>query len=110
MREGTPWFGLRAQIMLAVSLVFLLSSWLLGFATVQIMRHNALQEQMHTEQLIEAALAAEWGGLAGADPAALSGACRSLRARLPGIGLRLARPDGSVFLCGHDVRDGDHER
>ena len=52
MRPRTPWFGLRAQIMLAVSLVFLLSSWLLGFATVQIMRHNALQEQKHMRLVV----------------------------------------------------------
>lgn len=96
MRERTPWFGLRAQIMLAVSLVFLLSSWLLGFATVQIMRHNAAQERKHTEQLIEAALAA-------AGPAALSGACSSLREHLPGIALRLTRPDGSVMVCGQHI-------
>jgi two-component system, NtrC family, sensor kinase len=100
MRERTPWFGLRAQIILAVSLVFLLSSWLLGFATVQITKHNAAQQQARSERLLEGALATEWAALEAAPPAALSGACAALRARVPGIALSLARADGSVFTCG----------
>lgn len=104
MAERTPWFGLRAQIMLAVSLVFLLSSWLLGFATVQITKHNAAQEQARTQQLLEGALAAEWGALEHAGPAALSGACSALMERVPGIGLALLREDGRVFACGVPIR------
>ncbi|HET8936566.1 MAG TPA: ATP-binding protein [Polyangiales bacterium] len=100
MRERTPWFGLRAQIMLAVSLVFLLSSWLVGFATVQITKHNAAQEHARSQQLLQGALAAEWATLESAEPAAVSGACTALRARVPGIGLALLRKDGSVFACG----------
>ena len=100
MRERTPWIGLRAQIMLAVSLVFLLSSWLLGFATVQITGHNAAQEHARTQRMLEGALASEWGALEAAPVAALSGACTSLLARVPGIGLALTRADGSTFSCG----------
>jgi C4-dicarboxylate-specific signal transduction histidine kinase len=91
---------LRAQIMLAVSLVFLLSSWLLGFAMVQLTQHNAAQAQARTQQLLQGALAAEWGALEQATPAALSGACSALHERVPGIGLSLVRRDGSVFACG----------
>ena len=100
MRERTPWIGLRAQIMLAVSLVFLLSSWLLGFATVQITKHNAAQEHARMQRTLEGALAAEWGALEHAPAAALSGACATLIERVPGIGLSLARSDGSTFRCG----------
>jgi len=100
MRERTPWIGLRAQIMLAVSLVFLLSSWLLGFATVQITKHNAAQEHARTQRTLEGALAGEWSALEAAAPAALSGACSDLIGRVPGIGLALVRADGSTFRCG----------
>lgn len=100
MRERTPWIGLRAQIMLAVSLVFLLSSWLLGFATVQITKHNAAQEHARTQRMLEGALAAEWAALETAPVAALSGACAALLERVPGIGLSLTRADGSTFSCG----------
>jgi two-component system, NtrC family, sensor kinase len=103
-RLPLPWIGLRAQIMLAVSLVFLLSSWLLGFATVQITQHNAAQEQVRAQHLLQGALAAEWLQLAASGPAAVSSACSALRERVPGIGLALTRADGSVLLCGAEVR------
>lgn len=103
MRERTPWIGLRAQIMLAVSLVFLLSLWLLGFATVQITRRSAAQEQARTEALLAEALAANWGALTDAPESALRKACTALTARSPGIGLRLQGADGTEFRCGADV-------
>lgn len=110
MRERTPWIGLRAQIMLAVSLVFLLSSWLLGFATVQITKHNAAQEHARRERMLEGALAAEWGALEHAPIAALSGACSALLARVPGIALSLTRSDGSTFRCGAVLHGSSQRR
>lgn len=110
MRERTPWIGLRAQIMLAVSLVFLLSSWLLGFATVQITQHNAAQERVRTQRMLEAALSAEWAALERAPVEALSGACSALTERVPGIGLVLVRTDGSTFRCGAAVQSSGELR
>jgi len=97
-RTHAPWLGLRAQIVFALGLVFLLSFWLMGFATVQITGHSARAEQARVEQLLERALAQEWSGVGeGAQAAA---ACTALRARLPGVRIRVTRPGAAVFECG----------
>ena len=106
MGVRTPWFGLRAQIVLAVGLLFLLSLWLLGFATVQIARRNAGSEHAGREQLLARALAPSWQQLAAAGPAAVSGACTELRARVAGVALELQLRDGTRLRCGATLATG----
>jgi signal transduction histidine kinase len=95
-RMHAPWLGLRAQIVLALGLVFLLSFWLLGFATVQITGQGARAERARFERLLERALAQEWSGVGDLPKSA----CEALRARLPGVRVRLTRPGAALFSCG----------
>jgi two-component system NtrC family sensor kinase len=92
--------GLRAQIVLALSLVFLLSFWLLGFATLQITRRNALVERARAERLVGHALGVQLSAADARSDVALGALCRSLGERTPLRGLLLLRADGTRFECG----------
>jgi C4-dicarboxylate-specific signal transduction histidine kinase len=96
----SPRLGLRAQIVLALSLVFLLSFWLLGFATLQITRRNAVVERARAEQLLGRALGAQLTAADARSDVALAALCRSLEARVQLTGLLLLRADGTRFACG----------
>jgi two-component system, NtrC family, sensor kinase len=100
----SPWLGLRAQIVLSLSLVFLLSFWLLGFATVQITRRSAAVEQAAAERLVARTLAAQWTGQPVPSDAVLRRACDALREQIALTGLRVQRADGTRFECGESRR------
>ena len=91
----SPRLGLRAQIVLALSLVFLLSFWLLGFATLQITRRNAVVERARAERLVGHALGVQLSAADARSDTALSGLCRSLAERTALSGLLLVRADGT---------------
>lgn len=95
MAARTPWLGLRAQIVISLSLIFLLSFWLLGFATVQITRQSARADRLRTQQLLERTLAVEWPALRAA-----GNVCERLRERLGPIGVRVVQPGGAHSDCG----------
>jgi C4-dicarboxylate-specific signal transduction histidine kinase len=97
--------GLRAQIILALSLVFLSSFWLLGFATLQITRRNAEVERARAESLLARALIAPLSAADARRDAALAGLCSSLQEQAALTSLSVRRPDGSRFECG-DTRGG----
>jgi two-component system NtrC family sensor kinase len=101
MSRGAPWLGLRAQIVLSLCLVFLLSFWLLGFATVQITRRSAVLDRSAAERLLERTLAVEWDAPAARSDEALVRACGALRTTVGLTGLVFARADGTRFVCGH---------
>jgi two-component system NtrC family sensor kinase len=100
----TPWLGLRAQIVLSLCLVFLLSFWLLGFATVQITRRSAAVEQAAAERLVARTLAAEWGEQPELGDTTLRRACDALHERVGMTGMRVLRTDGTRFECGQTQR------
>lgn len=93
MAARVPFFGLRAQIVMSLCLMFLLSCWLLGFAGVQITRRNAGAERSRTEQLLARSLAAQW-------PSAGSAAEAGLCARLDAFALRVEGARGVRLRCG----------
>ncbi|HEX4354232.1 MAG TPA: histidine kinase dimerization/phospho-acceptor domain-containing protein, partial [Polyangiales bacterium] len=93
-------FGLRAQIVLSLSLVFLLSFWLIGFAILQITRHNALAERTREEQLLARALGSQLTAATIQSDDALAAVCASLRGQVGTFGLHLVRPNHSQFSCG----------
>ena len=99
MAARVPFFGLRAQIVMSLCLMFLLSCWLLGFAGVQITRRNAGAERARTEQLLARSLAAQW-------PSAGSDAERALCARLDAFALRVYGPRGVRLRCGSSGSSG----
>jgi C4-dicarboxylate-specific signal transduction histidine kinase len=113
----SPRLGLRAQIVLALSLVFLLSFWLLGFATLQITRRSAEAERARAEELLARALAPELVTAQARSDASMRGLCQALQQRVALTGLRLLRSDGTHFECGEQralgrrstttLRDGD---
>lgn len=104
VETAIPWLGLRAQIVFALCLMFLLLFGLLGFATVQISRRSALAEQVRAERLLERVLSPAWAALGQGEPEALHGACNTLRSRLGDVRVLLTRPDGSRFSCGGELK------
>ncbi|MEY4579227.1 MAG: hypothetical protein RL701_3930 [Pseudomonadota bacterium] len=100
MPVHTPWLGLRAQIALALSLVFIALFWLLGFATVRITQRTAAAENARAEQLLERALSSEWSRASQSDVTQLDGMCAALRSRFESVRARLTRADGTVYFCG----------
>jgi len=96
----SPLLGLRAQIVLALSLVFLLSFWLLGFATLQITRRSADAERARAEALLSRAVAPELVSLEARSDASMRGLCQALQQRVALTSLRLIRKDGTRFECG----------
>jgi two-component system NtrC family sensor kinase len=96
----SPLLGLRAQIVLALSLVFLLSFWLLGFATLQITRRSADSERVRAEALLARAVAPELVSTQARSDASMRGLCEALQQRVALNGLRLIRGDGTRFECG----------
>ena len=113
----SAWLGLRAQIVLALSLVFLLSFWLLGFATLQIARRNVEAERVRAEALLARALAPELVTPTARSDASMRGLCETLKVRVALTALGLKRSDGTRFECGDptalarsqpiQLRDGD---
>ena len=109
--------GLRAQIVLALSLVFLLSFWLLGFVTLQIARRSAAAERARAEALLARALAPELVTAAARSDESMRGLCHTLQDRVALTALSLRRSNGSRFECGDSkllarsratrLRDGD---
>src|SRR5262245_44126602 len=113
----SPWLGLRAQIVLALSLVFLLSFWLLGFVTLQIARRSAEVERERAEELLARALAPELSTPSARSDESMRGLCETLKDRVSLVALGLRRSDGTRFECGDSrallhgraakLRDGD---
>ncbi len=93
--------GLRAQIVLALSLVFALSFWLIGFATVQLTRRNLGLDQRHQQDLVAQVLATTLRPDAGA--ADLRSLCQGLAGSAGVIGLRLQRSGQPSFSCGQTL-------
>src|SRR5262245_45266167 len=92
--------GLRAQIVLALSLVFLLAVWSLGFVTLQITRRSAEVALLRSEHSLarELVVVLEHGSFT-ADSGFLA-LCTALHARSGLARLRVAWGDGRVETCG----------
>jgi two-component system NtrC family sensor kinase len=88
--------GLRAQIVLALSLVFLLAVWSLGFVTLQITRRSSEVSLRRSERSLASAIAP----LLEAQSLELAKLCESLRAHGGLAGMRVTSADGRVQLCG----------
>src|SRR3954468_13177993 len=97
---ATQPLGLRAQIVLALSLVFLLAVWSLGFVTLQITRRSGEVGLRRSERSLASGIAP----LLEREPAASAGEfeqlCEALRAHGGLAGMRVTRADGRVQLCG----------
>jgi C4-dicarboxylate-specific signal transduction histidine kinase len=88
--------GLRAQIVLALSLVFLLAVWSLGFVTLQITRRSSEASLRRSERSLASAIAP----LLETQSLELAKLCESLRAHGGLAGMRVTHADGRVQLCG----------
>src|SRR5262245_6748000 len=96
---STPRLGLRAQIVLALSLVFLLAVWSLGFVTLQITRRSAEVSLTRSERNLAHALAPVLERTSFAPPE-FEAVCRGLRDRASVAGMRVVFRDGSAHACG----------
>lgn len=92
--------GLRAQIVLALSLVFLLAVWSLGFVTLQITRRSGEVASRRSERSLASALAPLLERDSNTSQAELETLCESLREHGGLAGMRILRADGRVQLCG----------
>ncbi len=92
--------GLRAQIVLALSLVFLLAVWVLGFVTLQITNRSNEVSRSRSERLLASALApvVEHESL-GSEPS-FQALCQTLLSGSHVAGLRVVRATGAVQQCG----------
>ena len=91
--------GLRAQIVLALSLVFLLAVWSLGFVTLQITRRSSEVAHARSERSLARALAPMFDRAA-FGPGEFGALCRSLQLQGGVAGLRLRASDGRTEQCG----------
>ncbi|HEX7479536.1 MAG TPA: ATP-binding protein [Polyangiales bacterium] len=90
--------GLRAQIVLALSAVFALSFWLIGFATVQLTRRNVGLDELREQRLVAHVLVATVAG--DSSNASLQSLCERLQSTAGLRALRLQRASGPAFVCG----------
>jgi C4-dicarboxylate-specific signal transduction histidine kinase len=97
---ASPPLGLRAQIVLALSLVFLLAVWSLGFVTLQITRRNSEVALARSERSLARSLAPALEGDALGSGAEFQALCDTLQARSALEGMRLVRHDGRAHYCG----------
>ena len=81
--------GLRAQIVLALSLVFLLAVWSLGFVTLQITRRSAEVSLLRSERSLARALVPVLGKAVRHDEAQFQSLCRELQLHAGLAGLAL---------------------
>jgi two-component system, NtrC family, sensor kinase len=93
-------FGLRAQIVLALSVVFLISLALLGTATLRLTQVAGRGEQRRAAQVHATALAIAVGQLRAGDHAAIDAAIDQLAAAAPLRAVRIARADGTTHQRG----------
>lgn len=107
-----PRFGLRAQIVLALLLVFALSFALLGAAALQLTRSASEREhakvtKIALESMLSALSAARLaGGLTERESiAALDASVVSFGERITARGVRIERPDGSMVQVGVQPRE-----
>ncbi len=96
---ASPRLGLRAQIVLALSLVFLLAVWSLGFVTLQIVRRSSDVQHARTERNLARTLGPllEQRAL---EPREFDALCRSLREHGGLAGLRHVTGSGRTQQCG----------
>ncbi len=96
--------GLRAQIVLALSLVFALSFWLFAFVTVQLTRRSVELEQSRN---VARALAVALDGVSvETSPEAFTRLCEGLDQRFGLRALHLRTADG-LLRCGETEPHGD---
>lgn len=92
--------GLRAQIVLALSLVFLLAVWALGFVTLQITNRSGEVARDRTERTLARTLAPMLEHESLASDAAFQAFCGTLLTGSHVAGLRVVRATGAVQQCG----------
>ena len=91
--------GLRAQIVLALSLVFLLAVWSLGFVTLQITRRSAEVSLLRSERSLARVLVPVLGKAVLEDEAQFQALCRELQLHAGLAGLALIR-NSDAKRCG----------
>jgi two-component system, NtrC family, sensor kinase len=99
-----PRLGLRAQIVLALCAVFALSFSLAGYATLQLARRSGALEHERTGRALARSLAVGLEQHHDTSNAGLRRYTRGMAQRVPIVGLRFVRTDGSAFEWG--VREG----
>jgi two-component system NtrC family sensor kinase len=93
-------FGLRAQIVLALSVVFLISFALLGTATLRLTQAAGQGEQRRAARLHATALAIAVGQLHAGDDAAIDTVLDQLASGAPLRAIRIERADGTTHQRG----------
>jgi two-component system, NtrC family, sensor kinase len=95
-----PRLGLRAQIVLSLSLVFALSFWLAGFTALQLSRRSIAIERARSAELLASTLVgmAEAGALG--DGRSHDALCARLKSRVPIFALRMSTRRAVSFECG----------
>lgn len=96
--------GLRAQIVLALSLVFLIAVWSLGFITLQITRRSAEVAALRSERSFAHELAALFEHRALAADGGFEALCRAFYGRAGLTGFRVTWAEGRTESCG-DIKD-----
>jgi two-component system NtrC family sensor kinase len=99
-------FGLRAQIVLALSVVFLISFAMLGTATVRLTQAAAQAELRRAARLHAAALAIAVGQIRAGDHASIDAAIDQLAAQAPLRAIRIVRGDGTTHQRGPSPTEG----
>ena len=97
-------FGLRAQIVVALSIAFLFSFALLGTATLRLTQAAAEVEQARAERMYAGALAAALERTPVADAAATSALLDAFMRRAGLRAVRITAPDGSHYARGDRPR------
>src|SRR5262245_56065165 len=92
--------GLRAQIVLALSLVFLLAVWILGFVTLQITRRSAEVSLLRSERSLARALVPVLEKAPLESEEQFQALCRELRLSAGLAGLSLNRGSHAARSCG----------
>lgn len=92
--------GLRAQIVLALSLVFLLAVWALGFVTLQITNRSGEVARSRAERSLARALAPMVEHAALTEDAGFRAFCSALLSNSNVAGFRVVRATGVAQRCG----------
>src|SRR3954469_23766201 len=98
--QASPRLGLRAQIVLALSLVFLLAVWSLGFVTLQITRRSAEVSLLRSERSLARALVPVLEKTPLESQEQFQALCRELQLHAGLAGLLLTQRSGDARSCG----------
>jgi two-component system, NtrC family, sensor kinase len=98
--QASPRLGLRAQIVLALSLVFLVAVWILGFVTVQITRRSAEVSLVRSERSLARALVPVLEKTPLDSEEQFQSLCRELQLSAGLAGLSLINRSHAVRSCG----------